>query len=136
MGATVNSPTIGRYIMNRRRTSFCFRLVIAVAAVVAHAAPAVAQPPSVDAETLRAGRSFLETKVYGVDEDRQVLALFDGLRVADVSDGMDQAGLADVGLVSAQIGPLWRDTEHFTHRIVGIAVTVRYVPPTQPPPAA
>src|SRR3972149_562019 len=92
MGATVNSPTIGRYIMNRRRTSFCFRLVIAVAAVVAHAAPAVAQPPSVDAETLRAGRSFLESKVYGVDEDRQVLALFDGLRVGGVSGGMDPGG--------------------------------------------
>ena len=34
----------------------------------------------------------------------------------------------NVGLVSADIGPLWRDTEHFTHRIVGIAVTARYVP--------
>jgi 4-hydroxy-4-methyl-2-oxoglutarate aldolase len=81
---------------------------------------------------LRAGKSFIPTKVYTADEDRQVLALFDGLRVADVSDGMDQAGLAGVGLVSAEIGPLWRDTKHFTHRLVGIAVTARYVPTNQP----
>ena len=65
-------------------------------------------------------------------DDQQILALFDGLRVADVSDGMDQAGLADVGLVSAEIGPLWRDTKHFKHRIIGIAVTARYVPTNQP----
>jgi regulator of RNase E activity RraA len=83
-------------------------------------------------ESLRAGKSFLETKVYSADEDRQLLDAFDGLRVADVSDGMDQAGLANVGLVSADIGPLWRDTQHFTHRIVGVAVTARYVPSNEP----
>jgi len=85
-----------------------------------------------DVETLRAGKSFLETKVYSAAEDQAILALFDGLRVADVSDGMDQAGLANVGLVSPDVGPLWRDTEHFTHRIVGVAVTVRYVPSNEP----
>ncbi len=85
-----------------------------------------------DAESLRAGKSFLETQVYTPEQDRQILAVYDGLRVADVSDGMDQAGLANVGLVSADIGPLWRDTEHFTHRIVGIAVTARYVPSNEP----
>ncbi len=85
-----------------------------------------------DAETLRAGKSFLATQVYTPEQDRAVLALFEGLRVADVSDGMDQAGLANVGLVSADIGPLWRDTQHFTHRIVGIAVTARYVPSNEP----
>jgi 4-hydroxy-4-methyl-2-oxoglutarate aldolase len=79
-----------------------------------------------------AGRNFLETRVYSLDDDRKLLGLFDGLRVADVSDGMDQAGLAGVGLVSADVGPLWRDTEHFKHRIVGIAVTARYVPSNEP----
>jgi regulator of RNase E activity RraA len=29
----------------------------------------------------------------------------------------------------------WRDTEHFRHRFVGIAVTVRYVPTQEPAPA-
>lgn len=94
--------------------------------------PQIATAQQTDVETLRAGKSFLDTKVYTPDEDRAVLALFDGLRVADVSDGMDQAGLANVGLVSADVGPLWRDTEHFTHRIVGIAVTARYVPSNEP----
>jgi regulator of RNase E activity RraA len=45
---------------------------------------------------------------------------------------MDQAGLADVGLVNADVGPLWRDTTQFKHRIIGIAVTARYVPTNQP----
>jgi 4-hydroxy-4-methyl-2-oxoglutarate aldolase len=94
---------------------------------------ATAQPASdVDVESLRAGRAFLEVKVFSAEEDRLLLQKFDGLRVADVSDGMDQAGLADVGLVSATIGPLWRDNKEFTHRIVGIAVTARYVPTQQP----
>jgi regulator of RNase E activity RraA len=57
-----------------------------------------------------------------------MLALFDGLRVADVSDGMDMAGLTDVGTVNPEIHALWTDTENFTHRIIGIAVTARYVP--------
>lgn len=86
-----------------------------------------------NADELRAGVNFIPTTVYSQEEDAKVLALFDGLRVADVSDGMDQAGLQNVGLVSAEIGPLWRDTEHFTHRIVGIAVTARYVPTNKAP---
>jgi regulator of RNase E activity RraA len=92
----------------------------------------MAQPTSNDDESLRAGRTFLQVEVYSAEEDRQILLEFDGLRVADVSDGMDQAGLADVGLVNADIGPLWRDTKDFKHRIVGIAVTARYVPTNQP----
>src|SRR6476619_1249751 len=54
--------------------------------------------------------------------------MYKWLRVADVSDGMDVVGLADVGLVDPEIHALWKDTERFTHRIVGIAVTARYVP--------
>jgi regulator of RNase E activity RraA len=46
---------------------------------------------------------------------------------------MDAVGLQNVGLVSADIRPLWRDTEHFTHRFVGIAVTARYVPTNKAP---
>ena len=45
---------------------------------------------------------------------------------------MDRAGLKNVGLVSPEIVPLWRDTEKYRHRIVGIAVTARYVPTNQP----
>ena len=50
------------------------------------------------------------------------------LRVADVSDGMDVVGLQNIGLVNPEIHALWKDTEHFTHRVAGIAVTARYVP--------
>ena len=86
-------------------------------------------------EDLRAGKNFILSPVTTAEEDREILRLFEGLRVADVSDGLDKVGLHDVGLVDPGIMPLWTDTEKFTHRIVGIAVTVRYVP-TQQPPAA
>jgi regulator of RNase E activity RraA len=85
-----------------------------------------------EATDLRAGRSFIETPTYTLDQDRQTLTLFEGLRVADVSDGMDQAGLRNTGLVSADIGPLWRDAKQYKHRFVGIAVTARYVPTNRP----
>jgi 4-hydroxy-4-methyl-2-oxoglutarate aldolase len=83
-------------------------------------------------EDLRAGKNFITTKVYSGQEDKQILKLFEGLRVADVSDGMDRAGLANIGLMSPEIHPAWKDTEHFTHRFIGIAVTVRYVPTNKP----
>jgi regulator of RNase E activity RraA len=92
--------------------------------------------PKDTAEDLRTGKNFIATEVFSHADDEKLLKLFDGLRVADVSDGMDQAGLKNTGLVSADIGPLWRDTKEYKHRFVGIAVTARYVPtnrPVQPP---
>ena len=41
---------------------------------------------------------------------------------------MDVVGLQNIGLVNPEIHALWKDTEHFTHRVAGIAVTARYVP--------
>ena len=87
-----------------------------------------------DAERLRAGATLMKTQVYSLEDDRKVLKAFEGLRVADVSDGMDFVGLHDKGLVNPDIHPLWKDTVNYTHRIIGLAVTVRYVP-TQEPPA-
>ncbi len=58
----------------------------------------------------------------------QVIKLYEGLRVADVSDGMDMIGLMNVGLVDQSIAPLWRDSENFGHQFTGIALTVRYIP--------
>jgi 4-hydroxy-4-methyl-2-oxoglutarate aldolase len=81
--------------------------------------PAAAQAPA---------PTFLPTTVFPPEDDARLLKAFDGLRVADVSDGMDMAGLQDVGLVDPEIHALWRDVEDFGHRITGIAVTVRYVP--------
>ena len=108
------------------------RLAVLIGTSVVAYPVARAQPGGQEIDALRSGRSFIETNIYSAEQDRQLLKLFDGLRVADVSDGMDQAGLANVGLVSAEIGPLWRDTQHFKHRIVGVAVTARYVPTNQP----
>ena len=71
---------------------------------------------------------FIPYQQYSPEDNQRVLALFDGLRVADVSDGMDMAGLTDVGTVDPEIRALWTDTQNFTHRIIGIAVTARYVP--------
>ncbi|MBI2946179.1 MAG: RraA family protein [Verrucomicrobia bacterium] len=95
-----------------------------------------AEPPAsgVPASDPRAGKNFISTTVYSEADDRRVLDLFQGLRVADVSDGMDAVGLQNTGLMSADIRPLWKDTQKFTHRFIGIAVTARYVP-TQLPPA-
>ncbi|MHC4541411.1 MAG: RraA family protein [Planctomycetota bacterium] len=96
--------------------------------------PATArQDASPGTEELRAGRNFIATKVYSAKEDQQILKLFAGLRVADVSDGMDKVGLTNTGLMSPEIHALWKDTKQFTHRLVGIAVTVRYVPTNKPP---
>jgi 4-hydroxy-4-methyl-2-oxoglutarate aldolase len=86
----------------------------------------------VSAEDLRAGKDFLPVRVFSPEEDQEMLQLFSGLRVADVSDGMDKAGLPGIGLVDPAILPLWTDTKNFTHRIVGIAVTARYVPTQKP----
>lgn len=76
---------------------------------------------------------FVKFKTYTLEQDTEILKLFEPLRVADVSDGMDMAGLWDVGLMDPAIHPLWRDTDEFKHRFVGIAVTVRYLPTNRRP---
>ena len=73
-------------------------------------------------------RLFIPFKDYSQEDNARILAEYKYLRVADVSDGMDVVGLQDVGLVDSEIHALWKDTEQFTHRVVGIAVTARYVP--------
>jgi len=60
--------------------------------------------------------------------DSDMIKLYEGLRVADVSDGMDLIGLHDQGLMDQSIEALWKDIDEFTHQFCGIAVTARYVP--------
>jgi regulator of RNase E activity RraA len=76
------------------------------------------------------GVRMLENKSFdNSDEARQeILDLYKNLRITDVLDGMDLIGLRDIGLMNNDIRPLWRDVDDFTHRVVGFAVTVRYVP--------
>jgi regulator of RNase E activity RraA len=113
-------------------------LIIVLAAAVAAANRGRAQPataaPGDPARELRVGKNFIPSAVYTEEEDARILKQFEGLRVADVIDGMDAVGLPHSGLMDPDIHPLWRDTEHYRHRFVGIAVTARYVP-TQSPPA-
>lgn len=71
---------------------------------------------------------FIPYKDYPAEDNKRVLDEYKFLRVADVSDGMDAVGLQNIGLVNPEIHALWKDTERFTHRIAGIAVTARYVP--------
>ena len=99
--------------------------------------PATAQQaakPSTD--SLRTGKNFIETKVYSEQDDQETLKLFEGLRVSDVADGLDKVGLTNVTLMSPEIHPSWKDTTHYKHRFIGIAVTARYVPTNRPPAPA
>jgi len=84
-------------------------------------------------ESLRGGIGFIATPVFTAAQDGELLQLFEGLRVADVSDGMDAVGLHNVGLMDPAIHSLWKDVETYRHRFVGIAVTARYVPTNRPP---
>jgi regulator of RNase E activity RraA len=108
---------------------FCFAALIVILGL-----GQISSSEDESAKELRQGKNFIQTAVYSEKDDLALLELFEGLRVADVSDGMDKSGLHGIGLVDPKISPLWKDTEHFTHRIAGIAVTARYVP-TQRPPA-
>jgi regulator of RNase E activity RraA len=91
-----------------------------------------AAEPAPNTNTLRAGTNFIATRVFSAEEDQKVLKAFEGLRVADVCDGVDAVGLHGRGLMDPDIHPLWRDTVNYTHRFIGIAVTARYVPTQEP----
>jgi 4-hydroxy-4-methyl-2-oxoglutarate aldolase len=91
------------------------------------AAPAMAQQPA-EKSIPEKVQLFIPYKDYSAEENARVLEAYRYLRVADVSDGMDVVGLQNIGLVNPEIHALWKDTERFTHRVAGIAVTARYVP--------
>lgn len=86
------------------------------------------------ADDLRAGKTFITTPVYSAEDDLAVLKAFEGLRVADVTDGLDAVGLFGRGMMDHGIKPVWRDFKEFKHRFIGIAVTARYVPTQRPAP--
>lgn len=87
-----------------------------------------------DLGELATGQRFIATKTYTLEEDQAVLAAFEGLRVADVSDGLDALGFVGNMLVDPAIHALWKDPHNYAHRIIGIAVTARYVPGNEPLP--
>lgn len=81
---------------------------------------------------LQNGANFITTKIYTAEDDSRILKLFEGLRVADVSDGMDMVGLPGAGLVDHAIHADWLDLEDLSHQFRGIAVTARYVSTQRP----
>ena len=89
-------------------------------------------PTCVNAQEMHTpqGVHLIKNKTFDNSEQarKEILDLYKKLRVTDVCDGMDLIGLQDIGLLHNNIRPLWRDEENFTHRFVGFAVTVRYVP--------
>lgn len=108
--------------MNSLRFFYCCWLSGALVALPVFAA----EPP-------RAGTNFIATQTYSLEDDERILKAFEGLRVADVSDGMDAVGLQNIGLMNPEIHALWKDTQEYRHRFFGIAVTARYVPSQKPP---
>jgi len=63
-----------------------------------------------------------------VEENKELISLFEDLRVADVRDGMDWMGYHHYGSLDYKIRPLFRT------KAVGIARTARYLPYEGPAP--
>lgn len=101
-------------------------LILLICLFIVFATQAFSQQSS--SSDLAKGMSFIETKFYSAEDDARILKLYEGLRVADVSDGMDRVGLPGVGLVDPAIHADWIDRENLSHQFRGIAVTARYVP--------
>ncbi len=102
---------------------FAVTILLAVLAAAAQKS----NPPKM---TTPEGVRLLANKSFDDSEQarKEILDLYKDLRLTDVLDGMDLIGLQDIGLMQKNIRPLWRDTEKFSHRIVGFAITVRHVP--------
>jgi len=108
--------------------------LVGAAVIAAWSFVIVAQAAEPKPEELRAGMNFMPTQVYSEEEDAKILAAFEGLRVADVTDGLDAVGLFGRGMMDHEIRPLWTDTKDYSHRFIGIAVTARFVPTQEPAP--
>jgi len=93
------------------------------------AVPALAQQAAVPFS-----RHYLPVKPYSQQENEAIVKKFEGLRVTDVVDGLDVVGLQDVTIMDQAMRQLWRDEKEFTHRIYGVAVTLRIVPPQERAP--
>lgn len=63
------------------------------------------------------------------DDKKEILELFEGLRVTDVRDGMDWNGYHQYGTIDNSIKPLFRGEP-----VIGIAHTARYLPFEGPAP--
>lgn len=109
-------------------------LLIRCAALIATLFASTVNAAEPATSSLATGKNFIATRTYSPEEDAKILKAFEGLRVADVTDGLDAVGLFGRGMMDPEIRPVYRDTVDYSHRFIGIAVTARYVPTQQPAP--
>jgi regulator of RNase E activity RraA len=101
--------------------------LVVLAASAQQPSPARSRPPG-QADNKEKVKLYIPYKEYSQADNERILKMYEGLRVSDVTDGMDVVGLQDIGIMSPDIKALWRDTDNFSHQFIGIAVTCRYVP--------
>lgn len=81
--------------MNPSRPSLFGSCLLAL--LVSTTAPILTSGAESSKETeYRAGKNFIPTRPFSAEDDQHILKAFDGLRVADVTDGMDFVGLQNV----------------------------------------
>ena len=105
-----------------------YRIMLVFMCLVLQLTSTTARSQTAEVEDIQEGVNFISTNVYSAEEDAALLKLYDGLRVADVSDGMDMVGLPNTGLVDPAIHADWLDLDSLRHTFRGIAITARYVP--------
>jgi 4-hydroxy-4-methyl-2-oxoglutarate aldolase len=117
-------------LIRHKTKCICGITLLLLLALVVDFPAAEAKKPSESKLTTPKGVRLLENKSFDDSEQarKEILELYNDLRLTDVLDGMDLIGLQDIGLMNKNIRPLWRDVEKFSHRIVGFAITVRHVP--------
>lgn len=111
---------------NHKKEHAMKKLFLICFVVLGFTIPSFAQ--TADKTDLLNGVNLIETVNYSEAENAKILELYKGLRVADVSDGMDYVGLQKVGLIDPEIHADWRDIDDLSHTFIGVALTVRYVP--------
>jgi 4-hydroxy-4-methyl-2-oxoglutarate aldolase len=109
-------------------------LLLACAALALFPSTSSLAADEIPVSTLEKGHNFISTTTYSAEDDQKILAAFEGLRVADVTDGLDAVGLFGRGMMDPEIRPVWQDFKDYAHRIIGIAVTARFVPTQEPAP--
>lgn len=93
-------------------------------------------PPTFTNDQLQKGSEILPNQNYGNEDPMQLVHKYEGLRVSDIIDAMQAAGLQDIGLMDKGIRPLWRDSsDQVAHRIYGVAITYQYLPTNRPQPS-
>lgn len=79
------------------------RVVILTAMLLIPISLRLSSAQTAEEQSLRKGVNFIQTGTYTAQQNVVLLKLYEGLRVADVSDGLDMVGLPNRGLVHHSI---------------------------------